>query len=120
MELFVGGLAVDEQEVDDRVAAVEAGRLTEGVDEKVGEGEDERIEQFIGGCIQVVPLINSIISSQKNSLVIEMLTNYDLKIVNPWQPQDYRMITAPLPRASPSGTGRLSIIFPRYYGLTIT
>ena len=30
------------------------------------------------------------------------------------------MITAPLPRASPSGTGRLSMIIPWYYGLTIT
>ena len=30
------------------------------------------------------------------------------------------MITTPLPRASPSGTGRLSMIIPRYYGLTIT
>ena len=30
------------------------------------------------------------------------------------------MITAPLPRASPSGTGRLSMIIPRFYGLTIT
>ena len=30
VELFVDGLAVDELEVDDRVAAVEAGRLTEG------------------------------------------------------------------------------------------
>ena len=29
MELFVGGLAVEELEVDDRVAAVEAGRPTE-------------------------------------------------------------------------------------------
>ena len=96
VELFVGGLAVEELEVDDRVAAVEVGRLTEGVDEKVAEGVDERIEQFVGGCIPVVPLINSIISSQKNSLVIEMLTNY-AKIVNPWQPRDYRMITAPLP-----------------------
>ena len=28
------------------------------------------------------------------------------------------MITAPLPRASPSGSGRLSLIIPRYYGLT--
>ena len=28
------------------------------------------------------------------------------------------MITAPLPRASPSGTGRLSMIIPRYYVLT--
>ena len=28
MELFVGGLAVEELEVDHRVAAVEAGRLT--------------------------------------------------------------------------------------------
>ena len=28
------------------------------------------------------------------------------------------MITAPLPRASPSGMGRLSMIIPRYYGLT--
>ena len=73
VELFVGGLAVEELEVDDRVVAVEAGR----VDEKVAEGVDERIEQFVGGCI--VPLINSIISSQKNSLVIEMLTNYDIK-----------------------------------------
>ena len=35
--------------------------LTEGVDEKVAEGVDERIEQFVGGCIPVVPLINSII-----------------------------------------------------------
>ena len=78
-ELFVGGLAVEELEVDDRVAAVEARRLTEGVDEKVAEGVDERIEQFVGGCIPVVPLINSIISSQKNSVVIEMLTNYDIK-----------------------------------------
>ena len=74
VELFVSGLAVEELEVDDRVAAVEAGR----VDEKVAEGVDERIEQFVGGCIPVVPLINSIISSQKNSLVIEMLTNYDI------------------------------------------
>ena len=48
VELFVGGLAVEELEVDDRVAAVEAGRLAEGV--------DERIEQFVGGCIPVVPL----------------------------------------------------------------
>ena len=30
------------------------------------------------------------------------------------------MITAPLPRALPSGSGRLSMIIPRYYGLTIT
>ena len=30
------------------------------------------------------------------------------------------MITAPLPRASPSGSGQLSMIIPRYYGLTIT
>ena len=79
VELFVGGLAVDELEVDDRVAAVEAGRLTEGVDEKVADGIEERIEKFVGGCVPVVPLINSIISSQKNSLVIEMLTNYDIK-----------------------------------------
>ena len=80
VELFVGGLAVEELELDDRVAAVEARRLAEGVDEKVAaEGVDERIEQFVGGCIPVVPLINSIISSQKNSLVIEMLTNYDIK-----------------------------------------
>ena len=79
VELFVGGLEVEELEVDDRVAAVEAGRLTEGVDEKVADGIEERIEQFVGGCITVVPLINSIISSQKNSLVIEMLTNYDIK-----------------------------------------
>ena len=76
VELFVGGLVVEELEVDDRVAAVEAGRLTEGVDEKVAEGVDERIEQFVGGWIN---LINSIISSQKNSLVIEMLANYDIK-----------------------------------------
>ena len=75
----VSGLEVEELEVDDRVAAVEVGRLTEGVDEKVAEGVDERIEQFVGGCIPVVPLINSIISSQKNSLDIEMLTNYDIK-----------------------------------------
>ena len=27
------------------------------------------------------------------------------------------MITAPLPQASPSGTGRLSMTIPRYYGL---
>ena len=71
VELFVGGLAVEELEVDDRVVAVEAGRLTEGV--------DERIEQVVGGYIPVVPLINSIIYSQKNSLVIEMLTIYDIK-----------------------------------------
>ena len=44
MELFVGGLAV--LEVDDRVAAVEAGRLTEGVDEKVADGIEERIEHL--------------------------------------------------------------------------
>ena len=87
MELFVSGSTVEELEVDgrvasveagrvakgvevdDRVAAVEAGRLTEGVDENIAEGVDERIEQFVGGCIPVVPLINSIISSQKNSLV---------------------------------------------------
>ena len=75
MELFVGGLAVEELEIDDRVAAVEAGRLTEGVDENVAEGVDERIEQFVGGCIPVLPLINH----YKNSLVIEMLTNYDIK-----------------------------------------
>ena len=30
------------------------------------------------------------------------------------------MITAPLPRASPSGTGRLSMIIPQNHGLTIT
>ena len=30
------------------------------------------------------------------------------------------MITTPLPRASPSGSGRLSMIIPQYYGLTIT
>ena len=79
VELFVGSSTVEELEVDGRVAVVEAGRLMEGVDEKVAEGVDERIEQFVGGCIPVVPLINSIISSQKNSLVIEMLTNYDIK-----------------------------------------
>ena len=79
MELFVGGSTVEELEVDGRVASVEAGRVAKGVDEKVAEGVDERIEQFVGGCIPVVPLINSIISSQKNSLVIEMLTNYDIK-----------------------------------------
>ena len=79
MELFVGGLAVEELEVDDRVAAVEAERLTEGVDEKLAERIDERLKQFVGGCIPVVPLINSIISSQKSSLAIEMLTNYDIK-----------------------------------------
>ena len=78
MELFVGGSTVEELEVDGRVAAVEAGRLAEGVDEKVADGIEERIEQFVGGCIPVVPLIYSIISSQKNSLVIEMLTNYDI------------------------------------------
>ena len=60
MELFVGGLAVEELEVDDRVAAVEAGRLTERVDEKVAEGVDERIEQFVGGCIPVVATINKL------------------------------------------------------------
>ena len=69
VQLFVGGSTVEELEVDGRVAAVEAGRLTEGVDEKVAEGVDERKEQFVGGCIPVVPLINSIISSQKNSLL---------------------------------------------------
>ena len=79
VELFVGSSTVEELEVDGRVAVVEAGRLMEGVDEKVAEGVDERIELFVGGCIPVVPLINSIISSQKNSLVIEMLTNYDIK-----------------------------------------
>ena len=42
MELYVSGLTVDEQEVDDRVAAVEAGRLTEGVDEKVGSRRKNR------------------------------------------------------------------------------
>ena len=56
---------IEELEVDGRVAAVEARRLMEGVDEKVAEGVDERIEQFVGGCIPVVPLINSIIFSQK-------------------------------------------------------
>ena len=56
VELFVGGLAVDELELDDRVAAVEAGRLTEGVDEKVADGIEERIEQFVGGCIPVVTI----------------------------------------------------------------
>ena len=30
------------------------------------------------------------------------------------------MITAPLPRASPSGSGRLSMIIPQNHGLTIT
>ena len=30
------------------------------------------------------------------------------------------MITAPLPRDSPSGSGQLSMIIPRYYGLTNT
>ena len=74
MELLVGGLAVEELEVDDKVAAIEAGRLTEGVHEKVAEGVDERIEQFVGGCIPV----NSIISLQKNLLGVEMLTNYDI------------------------------------------
>ena len=66
-------------EVDDRVAAVEAGTLTEGENEKVADRIEERIEQFVGGCIPVVLLINSIISSQKNSLGIVMLTNYDIK-----------------------------------------
>ena len=70
VELFVGGSTVEELEVDGRVASVEAGRVAKEV---------EVLEQFVGGCIQVVPLINSIISSQKNSLVIEMLTNYDIK-----------------------------------------
>ena len=30
------------------------------------------------------------------------------------------MITAPLPRASPLGSGRLSMIIPQNHGLTIT
>ena len=78
VELFVGDLAVEELEVDDKVAAVEAGRLMEGVDEKVAEGVDERIEQFVGGCIPVV--INKLhYHITENSLVIEMLTNYDIK-----------------------------------------
>ena len=38
----------------------------EGVDEKVTEGVDERTEQFVGGCI---PVVNSIISSQKKHYV---------------------------------------------------
>ena len=62
MELFVGGLA-EELEVDDRVAAVEAGRLTEGVDGKIAEGVDERIEQFVGACIPVVPLTRNVLLS---------------------------------------------------------
>ena len=86
-ELFVGGSMVEQLEVDGRVAAVEAGRLTEGV--------DERIEQFVGSCIPVVPLINSIISSQKNSLLHDN-------------------------RSSPSGFALGIVIIPRYYGLTIT
>ena len=40
MDLFVGGLAVEELEVDHRVKAVEARRLTEGVDEKVHSKND--------------------------------------------------------------------------------
>ena len=43
-------------------SVVEAGRVAKGV---------EVVELFVGGCIPVVPLIKSIISSQKNSLVIE-------------------------------------------------
>ena len=65
MELFVGSLAVEELEVDDRVAAVEAGRITEGVDKKVAEGVDERIEQF-DRWLYTSSTINKLISSQKN------------------------------------------------------
>ena len=93
MELFVGGLVVDELEVDDRVvggstveelevdgrvASVEAGRVASVEAGRVAKGVGV-VELFVGGCISVVPSINSIISSQKSSLVIEMLTNYDIK-----------------------------------------
>ena len=64
VELCVGGSTVEELAVDGRVASVEAGRVAKGV---------EVVELFVGGCIPVVPLIKSIISSQKNSLVIETM-----------------------------------------------
>ena len=65
VELCVGGgSTVEELAVDGRVASVEVGRVAKGV---------EVVELFVGGCIPVVPLIKSIISSQKNSLVIETM-----------------------------------------------
>ena len=64
MELSVGGSKVEELAVDGRVASVEVGRVAKGV---------EVVELFVGGCIPVVPLIKSIISSQKKSLVIETM-----------------------------------------------
>ena len=73
--------AVEEQ-VDGRIAAVETGRLAKGVKERVelsvgGSTVEELavdgrvakgvevVELFVGGCIPVVPLMKSIISSQK-------------------------------------------------------
>ena len=81
VELFVGGLAVEELEVDDRVAAVEAGRLKEGVDEKVAEARGSRRKNR---TICRWLYTSSTINKQhylftENSLVIEMLTNYDIK-----------------------------------------
>ena len=42
MELFAGGLTVEELEVDGRVASVEAGRVAKGV---------EVVELFVGGLV---------------------------------------------------------------------
>ena len=58
VELSVGGSTVEELAVDGRVASVEAGRVAKGV---------EVVELFVGGCIPVVPLMKSIISSQKKN-----------------------------------------------------
>ncbi len=63
----------------------------------------EELEEAVGtsvACMQVdmvSPLINSIISSQKYSLVIELVkivVKLWYKIINPWQRQDCRPIIA--------------------------
>ena len=64
VELSVGGSTVEELAVDGRVASVDAGRVAKGV---------EVVELFVGGCIPVVPLIKSIISSQKKSVIETMI-----------------------------------------------
>ncbi len=89
--------------VDDEEDGTTAEELEEAVGTKVA---------FVCGWISVTPLINSIILSQKYSLVIE-LVKIVVKlcyIVNLWQRQDYH----------PMGSKQLSMIVPLCHGLTIT
>ena len=78
VELFVGGLAVEELEVDDRVAA--GSRKTNGGSRRKSSRGSRRKNRTICRWLYTSSTINKLhYLFTENSLVIEMLTNYDIK-----------------------------------------